>query len=177
MMLASAQRRNARRLCVLALLCLIAVVSNGCTVARKTATLYPPPERPLDQIAVVNGEDDGNGAVFIEVVDGTKLNDQPWNNFSPFLSAPRVNDLQLLPGLHILEVSWIIGKGGRSTSNAVLKLNAEAGHRYKVWADEIPPESAWKRIDLFIGGGRSSWTAWITDAQSGAVVAGAPPPE
>lgn len=175
-MLTPAHGRRTRRLGALALLSLIAVGSSGC-VARKMATLYPPPERPLDQIAVVSGEDDGNGAVFIEVADGTKLNDHPWEWFIPPFSPARVNDLQLLPGVHTLEVSWIVGKGGRSTSNAVLKFNAEAGHRYIVWAGEIPPGGAWKSIGLFIGGGRSTWTAWITDAQSGAVVAGAPPPQ
>jgi len=159
---------------IVAVAATLATVTGGC-VARKTAVLYPLPARSSDQVAVVSGMDEQNGAVFIEAVDGVRLNEQPWHDYSLLFGPDRVNDVELLPGTHELEVSWIIGKGGRSVDNAVLKLDAEAGHRYTVHADEMRPSNAWTTVELFIAGGRSTWTAWITDGTSGAIVAGVRP--
>lgn len=154
---------------------IIALLCAGCSVT-KVARLYPGPEQTEEKIAIVRGEDDFNGAVFIEKVDGVALNEGEFRYFSPAFGPPRVIEVHVLPGPHVIEVSWLRG-WGRSISNATVAIDVEAGRRYEVWADNIPPDSRLKRVGLAVFGGRSSWTAWVVDAASKQIVAGHPPGE
>lgn len=110
--------------------------------------LYGGPARPLDQVALLTNEwGFWSERVYIVRVDARPIARQPYTY-----------ELELRPGLHVIEFGYD-GAYGHSLDNAVLLLNAEAGHHYEARADWQAFHSGWG--SLF--GGRGTWVASIFD--------------
>jgi hypothetical protein len=115
--------------------------------------------------------------VFIESVDGQRLNSIELKDWVPICSEPRVGEIRVLPGEHTIGVSYRGGKGGDleiSTQEALLAFVAEPGRTYAVHAARVKGDG-WKELRYELLGGRGIWTAWVTDAASGQLVAGQKP--
>jgi hypothetical protein len=140
----------------LALLGVIAAANSGCGVHRISA--HDAVGSAAEQAAVVYAENSVwvRNIVFIQRVDGAPVERR----------AFRSQEVEVLPGLHTFEVSYV-GGDSHSTSNVVVSLQVEAGRRYQIKAEPIR-ESFWKGIIP----GEGTWTAWVEDAATGAVVAG-----
>lgn len=115
---------------------------SGCTLA--LTPLYPGPRLPAAQVAQIASNEDfyvfADKFVRIVSVDGNKCD----------------LDVEVLPGRHLVGLAY----DGAAANVAVaslrpcyVPLQAEAGHRYKVYGES----SYWKR----------SWRCWITDVATG----------
>lgn len=129
---------------------------TGCGVHRVRAHNAVGPA--AEQVAVVYAENSVwvRNIVFIQRVDGAPVE----------RSAFRSQEVEVLPGPHTFEVSYL-GGNSYSTSNVVVPLEAQAGRRYQIMAEPIR-EGFWKGMVP----GEGSWTAWVEDAATGAVVSG-----
>ncbi len=101
--------------------------------------------------------------VTIESVDGLRVS----------RSAFRTVEVEVPHGPHVFEVSYIAGPES-SIQNALVVLNAEAGHRYTIHANGLQEGFGHELLKGLIGG-RGRWVAWIDDDTSHEVVAGQRP--
>ena len=101
-----------------------AALAAGCATER----LYGGPARPAQEVAIVDGDPRINAglplAAVIREVDGRVL----------ALATSRV---ALEPGRHVLLVDCIMAQT-RSTTRHELKVEVEAGSRYRLAADSAP---------------------------------------
>jgi hypothetical protein len=141
---------------VIALLGVLAGAGTGCGVHRVRAHDAEGPA--AEQVAVVYAENSVwvRNIVFVQRVDGAPVERR----------AFRSQEIEVLPGLHTFEVSYV-GGNSHSTSNVVVPLEAQAGRRYQIRAEPIR-EGFWKDIIPREG----SWVAWVEDAETHAVVSG-----
>ncbi|MCK4607710.1 MAG: hypothetical protein KAU35_10480 [candidate division Zixibacteria bacterium] len=108
---------------------LLVLISCG---AKGTLVLYEGPPRPSHQIALL---DLSHKSVHVTAID----------SYDKGYFAIDKKHVQLLPGLHTVEIHYR-SKKGTSSAPVVLEFLARAGYR--------------------------RWTAWIIDTADGAVVAG-----
>jgi len=110
--------------------------------------LYEGLARPADQVALLtNAWGFWSERVVIVRVDDTKIPRQAYSY-----------EVELNPGLHIVEFGYD-GAYGHSVTNAVLSLNAEAGHHYEARAHDRGPDRVWGAVI----GGPGTWEGSIFD--------------
>lgn len=129
---------------------LLCVGLAGCS----TTQVYPGPKLPPEQVAHLNGTHTfyvlGGSTILVTSIDGqeeladAKVQDHDY-----------VGDLELLPGVHTITVSYeldILAKPRRSVAPCVITFRAEAGHSYIVDGTSLPKGEVWR--------------CWIEDAQT-----------
>lgn len=100
----------------------------------------------------------------IETIDGT-----PVEKGRAF--AKNIQEAELLPGAHALEVSYFYGST-KSIDNSKMTATFKAGGIYEL---HVAPVDEGFRGALAVGaGGKGHWTAWIIDAGTKVVLAGQP---
>ena len=135
----------------------------GCTTPH--ARLYEGSPRERAEIAVLKVQWTRSGpSARIETIDG-----RPVEKGRAF--AQNIQEAELLPGAHTLEVSYFNGPI-TSINNARLSFTCKAGG---VYALHVAPVDEGFRGAVTVGaGGKRHWTAWTIDADTKEVLAGEP---
>jgi len=157
----SAALRNAAIAGVL----LVVATQLGCAPTRMLRG-YSGPARPPETVALV----ELHWAVFgwklsLEKLDGVQVREFSWWH------TPSITEVELIPGWHTLEVSFVFDTSKKSTTNAVVRFDAQAGQTYRLLAAEVP-EGFWAEASRAVFGGQGRWTAWVVDTTTGQVVGG-----
>jgi hypothetical protein len=150
------------------LLGLVSLVALDACASTKRISL-PSAQADAGEVAIVKADWEMLGRkLSIEKLDGAQVRESSWK-------MPFVTEAEMTQGVHTMEVSFAEGRS-RSTSNAVVRFDAQPGHTYQIHAAEIP-ESFWSEVGKAFVGGRGSWTAWVVDASTGQVAGGRKPPD
>ncbi len=135
----------------------------GCTTPH--ARLYEGPPRRCAEIAVLKVQWKLlEPSARIETIDGAPVE-------KGRVFAKNIQEAELLPGMHTLEVSYFNGNIA-SINNSRLLFTCKAGGVYEL---HVAPLDEGFRGALAVGaGGKGHWTAWIIDAETKEVLAGEP---
>jgi hypothetical protein len=137
----------------------------ACTPTRRITV--PPTQTAGGQgVAIVKTDWETLGMkLSIERIDGVQVREFSW------WQMPSITEAKLPAGPHTVEVSFDVDTWTRSTSNAVVRFEAQPNRAYQIHAAQIP-EGFWSEVGKAVIGGRGSWTAWVVDTSSGQVVGG-----
>jgi len=147
------------------LLCLM-LFQTGCRTTGEHVNWYPGPPRGTNEIGLVKFQHDFlyGRAVFLQRIDNARFGmGHPYNN---------TRQIELLPGLHDLELSYFDGNSGaQSVDNFSINFNCQGGHVYDLFAapiqnsKEFPAKFGLLHETFYLA-------TWIIDEQTEAVVAG-----
>jgi hypothetical protein len=144
---------------VIGILCL----TTGCQNLSRHIRAYDGPPLATNQIALLKVQ---------------------WELAHVMLSVNKVDDkrpkryfaseIELLPGLHLLEVSYRDSSGFKSTQDATIGFDAAAGSIYELHGEAFEMTLKQMITKEFVPFSHWKWTLWIVDAGTGKVVAGIP---
>ena len=148
------------------IVCALAILSTGCASTPKYLRWYDGPPLESQKVAVVKiHQDPWHSCALVEAIDGAPIRKAKGPEFN------NTETLELLPGKHQLEVSYLDSNGGHSISDATIEFTSEEGHSYELF---VAPENrtSGQVLGSMFFGGKFHWTAWIIDCESKKVVAG-----
>jgi hypothetical protein len=145
----------------------VLLVATGCKTTSNYVRWYDGPPVETNKVALLKVQRDiSTVTLTVDKIDGQSLTT---NKFV----ANVTSKIELMPGQHDLEVSYRDDNDNRSTTDAQISFNAEAGKTYKLCG--APGERSFGKAftqTLFMQ--HWYWELWIIDAETQKVIAGKP---
>ena len=149
------------RVSIVIALATLSFLSLGCQNLSRHIRSYNGPPLATNQIALLKVQSSISGVMLS--VD--KIDQQPVKRFF-------ANEIELLPGLHGLEVYYRDSSGAHSITDAKISFFAEAGLVYELRAEPVEMTLGQEIKKSLVPFSRWRFTLWIVEAGTGKVISG-----
>lgn len=143
-----------------------ALLTVGCKTTGHRVQWYDGAPMNKDQVALLKLQRDFGGVnLRVDTIDGKRLNKGKWYILN------NTEEVELLPGNHDFTVGYSDGNGGESISDLPVGFNAETNKIYRMQAAR-GERTFGQELSMDLFGGRFPIMLWVTDEETGKVVAG-----